>query len=177
MRSPHTTTREEPPRATARESPHGAMKTQCSHQQSVYSHASPTQCTWVWVSSRSWWWTGKPRVLQSMESQRVRHDWATGRTWTDYPWYTKHLRAYSCGSQPVINFALHGTFSSTQRYLHDHNRGQYCWVETTEVANSLQPTGQLFTTKNYLVSNLKSDEAKKSYSLGLLVDPGSISRN
>ena len=30
-----------------------------------------------WVSSRSWWWTGKPGVLQSMGSQRVRHDWAT----------------------------------------------------------------------------------------------------
>ena len=30
-----------------------------------------------WVSSRSWWWTGKPGVLQSMVSQRVGHDWAT----------------------------------------------------------------------------------------------------
>ena len=29
-----------------------------------------------WVSSRSWWWTGKPDVLQSMGSQRVRQDWA-----------------------------------------------------------------------------------------------------
>ena len=28
--------------------------------------ASPTQRTWVWVSSRTWWWTGKPGVLQSM---------------------------------------------------------------------------------------------------------------
>ena len=37
--------------------------------------ASPTQWTWVWVSSRSWWWTGKPVVLQSMGSQRVGHDW------------------------------------------------------------------------------------------------------
>ena len=36
--------------------------------------ASPT---WVWVSFRSWWWTGKPGVLQSMGSQRVGHDWAT----------------------------------------------------------------------------------------------------
>ena len=33
--------------------------------------------TWVWVSSRSWWWIGKPGVLQSMGSQRVRHDWET----------------------------------------------------------------------------------------------------
>ena len=39
--------------------------------------ASLTRWTWVWVSSRSWWWTGKPGVLQSMESKRVGHDWAT----------------------------------------------------------------------------------------------------
>ena len=37
--------------------------------------ASLTQCTWVWVSSRSWWWTGRPVVLPSMGLQRVRHDW------------------------------------------------------------------------------------------------------
>ena len=30
-----------------------------------------------WVSSRSWWWTGRPGVLQSMGSQRVGHDWVT----------------------------------------------------------------------------------------------------
>ena len=29
------------------------------------------------MNSRSWWWTGRPGVLQSMGSQRVRHDWAT----------------------------------------------------------------------------------------------------
>ena len=39
--------------------------------------ASPTQRTWVWVSSESWWWTGKPGVLQSMGSQRVGRDWGT----------------------------------------------------------------------------------------------------
>ena len=33
--------------------------------------ASLTQWTWVWVSSGSWWWTGRPGVLQSMGSQRV----------------------------------------------------------------------------------------------------------
>ena len=32
---------------------------------------------WVWASSGSWWWTGKPGVLQSMGSQSVRHSWAT----------------------------------------------------------------------------------------------------
>ena len=39
--------------------------------------ASPTRWTWVWVSLGSWWWTGKPGVLQSMGSQRVGHNWAT----------------------------------------------------------------------------------------------------
>ena len=39
--------------------------------------ASPPQWTWVWVSSGSWWWTGRPGILQSMGSQRVGHNWAT----------------------------------------------------------------------------------------------------
>ena len=41
-----------------------------------------TQWTWVWASFRSWWWTGKPGVLQSMGPQRVGHDWATKLNWT-----------------------------------------------------------------------------------------------
>ena len=45
--------------------------------------ASPTQCTWVWVSSGSWWWRWKPGMLQSMWSQRVVHDWATELNWTN----------------------------------------------------------------------------------------------
>ena len=44
--------------------------------------ASPTQWTWVWARSGSWWWTGKPGVLQYMGSQRVRHNWATEMNWT-----------------------------------------------------------------------------------------------
>ena len=47
--------------------------------------ASPTQCTWVWVNSGSRWWTGSPGTLQSMGSQRVRHDWVTELNWTDGP--------------------------------------------------------------------------------------------
>ena len=38
---------------------------------------SPTWWTWVWVNSGSWWWTGRPGVLQLMGSQRVTHDWET----------------------------------------------------------------------------------------------------
>ena len=41
------------------------------------------QWTWVWISSGSWWWTGRPGILQSMGSQRVRHNWATELNWTE----------------------------------------------------------------------------------------------
>ena len=43
--------------------------------------ASPTQWTWVWVSSRHWWWTGRPSMLKSMGSQRVGHNWVTELNW------------------------------------------------------------------------------------------------
>ena len=39
---------------------------------------------WVWVNSRSWWWTGRPGVLQFVGSQRVRHDWVTELNWTEF---------------------------------------------------------------------------------------------
>ena len=44
---------------------------------------SLTQWTWVWVDSRSWWWTGRPGMLRFMGLQRVRHDWATELNWTE----------------------------------------------------------------------------------------------
>ena len=45
--------------------------------------ASPTQWTWVWVNSGSWWWTGRPGVLRFMASRTVGHDWATELNWTE----------------------------------------------------------------------------------------------
>ena len=39
--------------------------------------ASLTQWTWVWANSGRWWRTGKFGLLQSMGSQRLRHDWVT----------------------------------------------------------------------------------------------------
>ena len=45
--------------------------------------ASPTQWTWVWVDSGSWWWTGGPGMLQFMGSQRVGHVWAIELNWME----------------------------------------------------------------------------------------------
>ena len=45
--------------------------------------ASLTWWMWVWVNSRSWWWTGRPGVLWFMGSQRVGHDWVTELNWSE----------------------------------------------------------------------------------------------
>ena len=47
--------------------------------------ASLSRWTWVWVNSRSWLWTGRPGVLQSMGSQRIGQDWATELSKTYFP--------------------------------------------------------------------------------------------
>ena len=57
--------------------------------------ASPTQWTWVWMDSESWWCTGKPGVLQFMGPQRVGHDWVTELT--DY------LKCSTCESVYPLN--------------------------------------------------------------------------
>ena len=52
--------------------------------------ASPTQWTWVWVDFGSWWWTGRPGMLQFMGLQGVGHDWVTELNWT-----VQHRELYS----------------------------------------------------------------------------------
>ena len=47
----------------------------------IYNLVSFNKFTWVWVNSGSWWWTGRPGVLQFMGSQRVGHNWATELNW------------------------------------------------------------------------------------------------
>ena len=45
--------------------------------------ASLTQWTWVWVNSRSWWWTGRPGMLHSMGSAK---SWTQLSDWTELNW-------------------------------------------------------------------------------------------
>ena len=63
--------------------------------------ASPTWWTWVWVNTRSWWWTGRPGLLRFMGSQRVGHDWTTELNWTEL----KDIRVCSVVSDSLW---LHG---------------------------------------------------------------------
>ena len=73
--------------------------------------ASLTQWTWIWTNSRRQWRTREPGVLQSMGSQRVRHDWATkqqrdrerGRHLASFPW----AGSYVWPALPILGVSLH----------------------------------------------------------------------
>ena len=75
--------------------------------------ASLIQWTWVWVNSRSWWWTGRPGVLQAMGSQRVRHNWATELNWTEYDFNVLFVFVLLC-----FFFFLQCNFSILCPYFH-----------------------------------------------------------
>ena len=71
--------------------------------------ASLTQWTWVWVNSRSWCWTGRPDVLQTMGLQKVGHVWATELNWTQeetdtsFPsWRLGELQNHTSAPTPTI---------------------------------------------------------------------------
>ena len=92
--------------------------------------ASQTQWTWVWINSRSWWWTGRPGVLLFMGLQRVRHNWVTELNWPQHNegriWQTnsKHYfqgwkTAESISSKirnkarvPILTTIIHHSFGS-----------------------------------------------------------------
>ena len=65
--------------------------------------ASPTQWTWVWVDSGSWWWTGRPGVLQFMGSQRVGHNWVTELT----DWLLYKVVKKSSGMRILVPSSVH----------------------------------------------------------------------
>ena len=65
----------------------------------------------VWVSSGSWWWTGRPGVLQSMGSQRVGCDWVTELNWTVQRCHAS-LRIFFSSLHYQINMDLPHTLPS-----------------------------------------------------------------
>ena len=75
--------------------------------------ASPTQWTWVWVNSGSWWWTRRPYVLWFMGSQRVSHmtEWLN---WTELNCNFPSLICLSSGLQHLF---IHLVPLSTVRFL------------------------------------------------------------
>ena len=64
--------------------------------------SSLTQWIWVWVNSRSWWWTGRPGMLQSLALQRVGHDWATELNWTCFILSHRSCMLYFFGLSAIL---------------------------------------------------------------------------
>ena len=83
--------------------------------------ASPTRWTWVWGNFGSWWWTGRPGLLQSMGSQRVTTE---GLNWTEPIWSTT---AFWILAKPLH---LRSMLSRTIRY--SWNCSAYSWHWSTE---------------------------------------------
>ena len=92
--------------------------------------ASPTQWTWVWASSRSWWWAGRPGVLQSMGSQRVRHDWETELNWScvfTFSFLRVHHREWLQGVE-VVWWLLDGRYSFPQTHQLTLEECNHWWL-------------------------------------------------
>ena len=117
--------------------------------------ASPTQWTWVWGNSRSWWWTGRPGVLRFMGLQRVGHDWATELKCQQmfYTWVEILMRF--CFSPKEPNYFQHRdyvkqwspTFSAPgTSFVEDHfstNWGKVMvlrWFKPITILHTLFPT-------------------------------------
>ena len=89
------------------------------------SMASLTGWTWVWVSSGSWWWTGKPGMLHSMGSQKIWLDWATELNWPERRILRKHFACMlSCFSH-VWFFATPWTVAHQAPLFHVILRQEY----------------------------------------------------
>ena len=71
--------------------------------------ALPTQWTWVWVNSGSWWWTVRPGVLWFMGSQIVGHNWETELNWTESPTITEKWHYYR-GVSGIYGFIYYVIF-------------------------------------------------------------------
>ena len=96
--------------------------------------ASLTQWTWVWVNSRSWWWTRRPGVLQSMGLQRVGHNWVTELNWTyclkGRKWVIKFpnaLSGYMSDYLKIINLINILNLSTSHLWTYSLSTSSACW--------------------------------------------------
>ena len=96
---------------------------------------SSTRWTWVWTSSRGWWWTGKPGVLQSVELQRFRHDWVTELNW----WMSMPLQK----ARP--------TYGPTKQFRRFSSHDILTTLRSPELTHSLSTLAFFFCTLELLI--------------------------
>ena len=138
--------------------------------------ASLTWWTWVWVNSGSWWWTGRPGVLQFMGSQRVGHDWATELNWTDEClWENKRdvtvvvLQTGEVGHTYFIHFCI----VPWKKNFFYNNRGQLLWQKENNLCRTFISL-MILSHSCFLNSDIISLLADVVESEKGLADPGSL---
>ena len=97
--------------------------------------SSLTQWTWVWVNFKSWWWTGRPGMLQFMGLQRVRHDWMTELNWTELKFSTP-LDKYQ---RPQLLKSFPGGIRGKESACQCRRHGFHLWVGKIPWRRAWQP--------------------------------------
>ena len=117
--------------------------------------ASLTQWTWVWASSRSWWQTGRPGVLQSMGSQRVGHECVTELNWSSLQHYLQYLRYGKNLKCPLIDEWIKQIwYNIHNEILLSHKKWNLAicttWIDLE--GNMLRKIGQTEEDKSHTIS-------------------------
>ena len=97
--------------------------------------ASLTGWKWVLASSGSWWWTGKPSMLQCMGSQRARHDWATELT--DSCFIKLCLNKSELEQIKILNYIFSLTCILDTKFL-SHYKKQWTYLSRNQSYHLLQ---------------------------------------
>ena len=96
--------------------------------------------TGVWASSGSWWWTGKPGMLQSMGLQKVGHDWATELNWTEKK-YNQNNKYNWCwlvwGQNPTDPWTISSPAEASRGVGGLGNSHKYCLVSTDRISQQV----------------------------------------
>ena len=97
--------------------------------------ASPTRWTWVWVDPGSWWWTGRPGVLQFMGLQRVGHDWVTELNWVRATYVTGTVLGTLCTLFSSYNNSI-GKYCNCPHFIDEEIETQKGWLTCSRSQNS-----------------------------------------
>jgi len=114
--------------------------------------ASLSRWTWVWVSFRSWWWTGRPGMLWSMRSQRVGHDWVTELNWSQKMSLKMVYQALK--SKQILDFKNYFENKALYCILRVHSTARRVAPPPNQSKASLQQQRHRTTSKQ--LANLKS---------------------
>ena len=102
--------------------------------------ASPTRWIWVWEGSRSWWWTGKPGVLQSVGSQS--RTWLSD--WTELKQWLKEKKVKVSQSCPSLTLCDPVACSLQGSSVHGILQARILeWVAIPFSRESFQPREQI----------------------------------